>query len=89
MKEEGVVAIHLPIGSLKTRSGLEPVPKCEPSTYQPISRFCIHSQYNTSWILRNSENIITFLLPQVDGVRFNQFPPSPRGSRVCSQRSEI
>ena len=24
-REEGVVAIHLPIGSLKTRSGLEPV----------------------------------------------------------------
>ena len=27
------MAIHLPIGSLKTRSGLEPVPRCEPSTY--------------------------------------------------------
>ena len=25
-KEKGVVAIHLPIGFLKTRSGLEPVP---------------------------------------------------------------
>ena len=39
-REEGVVAIHLPIGSLKTRSGLELVPRCEPSrpTYQPISR---------------------------------------------------
>ena len=32
-KEEGVVAF----GPLKTRSGLEPVPRCEPSTYQPIS----------------------------------------------------
>ena len=37
-KEEGVMALHLPIGLLKTRSGLEPVPRCEPSTYQPISR---------------------------------------------------
>ena len=37
-REEGVVALHLPIGSLKTHSGLEPVPICEPSTYQPISR---------------------------------------------------
>ena len=36
-REEGVVALHLLIGSLKTHSGLEPVPRCEPSTYQPIS----------------------------------------------------
>ena len=32
------MALHLPIGSLKTRSVLEPVPRCESSTYQPISR---------------------------------------------------
>ena len=31
-REEGVVAVHLPIGSLKTRSGLEPVPRCEPTS---------------------------------------------------------
>ena len=37
-KEEGVVTLHLPIGSLKTRSGLEPVPRTEPSTYQSISQ---------------------------------------------------
>ena len=37
-REEAVVALHLPIGPLKTRSGLEPVPRCEPSTYLPISR---------------------------------------------------
>ena len=36
-KEEGVVAIHPTIGHLKTRSELEPVPRCEPGTYQPIS----------------------------------------------------
>ena len=30
------MAIHLSIGPLKTRSWLEPVPRCEPSTYQPI-----------------------------------------------------
>ena len=24
------MALHLPIGPLKTHSGLEPVPKCEP-----------------------------------------------------------
>ena len=30
--------LHLPTGPLKTRYGLEPVPRCEPSTYQPISR---------------------------------------------------
>ena len=37
-KEEDVLALHLPIGPLKARSGFEPVPRCEPSTYQPISR---------------------------------------------------
>ena len=36
-REEGVVALHLHIGSLKPRSGLEPVPRCKPSTYQPIT----------------------------------------------------
>ena len=37
-KEEGVVAINLPVGSLKTCSGYEPVPRWEPSNYQTISR---------------------------------------------------
>ena len=27
------MALHLPTGSLKTHSGLEPVPRCEPSIY--------------------------------------------------------
>ena len=27
-REEGVVALHLPTGPLKTCSGLEPVPRC-------------------------------------------------------------
>ena len=36
-REECVVALHFPIGPLKTRSGLEPVLRCEPSTYQPSS----------------------------------------------------
>ena len=36
-KEEGVVALQLPVGPLKPSSGLEPVLRCEPSTYQPIS----------------------------------------------------
>ena len=35
---KGVLALHLPTGPLKISSGLEPVPRCEPSTYQPISR---------------------------------------------------
>ena len=37
VKEEGVIALHLPIGPLKTFSEFEPVPRCEPSTYHPIS----------------------------------------------------
>ena len=36
--EERFVALHLAIEPLKTRSGLEPVPRCEPSIYQPITR---------------------------------------------------
>ena len=31
------MALHLPIGPLKTRSGLEPVPRCEPGNYQPMT----------------------------------------------------
>ena len=30
-------AIHLPIGPLKPRSGMEPVPRYKPSTYQPLT----------------------------------------------------
>ena len=37
-KEEGVVAIHLPIGPLIPRYGLERVSRYEPSIYQPFSR---------------------------------------------------
>ena len=34
-REEGVVALHLHFGPLmkKTLIGLQPVPRCEPSTY--------------------------------------------------------
>ena len=35
-KEEGAVTLHLPIGPLKTRSGLKPVPRYEASTYRSI-----------------------------------------------------
>ena len=41
-KDEGVVALHLPTGPLKTCSGLEPVPRCQPSTYQPITWWHSH-----------------------------------------------
>ena len=34
------MALHLPTGPLKTCSGLVPVRRCEPSTYQPISNYC-------------------------------------------------
>ena len=32
------MALHLPIEFLKTRSGLKPIPRYEPSDYQPIRR---------------------------------------------------
>ena len=41
-REEDVVALHIPIEPLKTRSGQDPVPRCEPRTYQPISRRLSH-----------------------------------------------
>ena len=37
-REDGVVALHLPSGILKTCNVLMPVPRCEHSTYQPIGR---------------------------------------------------
>ena len=36
-KEEVVVALHLPIGPLKTRSGSEPVPRCRVANPVPTS----------------------------------------------------
>ena len=36
MREEGVVAIHLPVGPLKICSGLEPVLRYKPSTHCTI-----------------------------------------------------
>ena len=33
-----VLAIHLSIKSLETRSGLEPIARCDPSGYQPYDR---------------------------------------------------
>ena len=36
--EQGVVDLHLPTRPLRTRSGLELVPRYEPSTCQPIVR---------------------------------------------------
>ena len=36
-REDGEVALHLPIGPLKTSSELESLPRCKPNIYQPIS----------------------------------------------------
>ena len=36
--EVSVVTLDLPIGPIKIHSVLEPVPRCEPSIYQPINR---------------------------------------------------
>ena len=47
-REEDVVALHQHIGSLKTWSGLEVVPRCEPSTYQPISWWHSHCAIGSS-----------------------------------------
>ena len=40
------MAIHLPIGPLKTRSGLEPVPRYESSTYQLLADDITTAPYN-------------------------------------------
>ena len=41
-KEEGVVALHITTGPLKTRSGLKLVPRCELSTFQLRHRGRLH-----------------------------------------------
>ena len=59
-REEGVVVLHLPIGPLKTHSGLVSVPRCEPSTFQPISWWHCHCAIGAG-ILYYSPNQIAIL----------------------------
>ena len=47
-REEGVVALHLPIEFIKARSGWEPEPGFEPSTYLPVVRWLSHSATEVS-----------------------------------------
>ena len=44
-REESVVVLHLSNGLLKTCSGLEPVTKCAPFTYQPIGQQLNHCTF--------------------------------------------
>ena len=57
-----VVALHLPIGPLKIRFVLEMVPRCEPNTYQPISR--CHNHFEIMVYVRQ-HNVLTFLSASV------------------------
>ena len=50
-REESVVALHLLIGPLKTRSGLEQAPSCELSTYQSISRWHSHCAIGAGYVV--------------------------------------
>ena len=52
-KEEGVMTLHLPIGPLKTCSGLELVPRCDPSTYQSNSQWQSHSVSSDQLTFKN------------------------------------
>ena len=56
-KEEGVTALHLPRGPFQTRSGLEQVPRCEPSTLQPT--VLLWSSYSTFPTPHASTPVIT------------------------------
>ena len=67
MREKRVVAIHPLIGSLKTRSGMEPVPRCEPSTYQPISRWHNHCAIGAG-ILKRIKNLFNQWVVLLAGV---------------------
>ena len=84
------MTIHLPIGSLKTRSGLEPVPRCEASTYQPtapsgpVETLCPES-------ISSSTHIVRALTPLGHSVRRSEykrmrvmFQTTPR---VCGVKS--
>ena len=57
------MAIHIPIGSLKTRSGLEPVPRCKPSTYHPISRWHNHCAIGAGLMFWISLMVCMLLIP--------------------------
>ena len=70
------MALHLPIGGLKTRSGLEPVLRCEPSTIgglktrsglEPVSRagniicYCVRNiTHSTGVCKRRKEGNVLF-----------------------------
>ena len=54
-REEGVVALNLTIGPLKKTSGLEPVSRCEPSTYQSISRYLATAPSGRIVFIRSGE----------------------------------
>ena len=61
------MAIYLTIGPLKPCSRMEPVQRCEPSTYQPISRSglvqCITVAVNEVEILTHLVNgVVVFVL---------------------------
>ena len=53
-REEGVVAKHLSIGSLKTRSGLQPVPRCEPTGRKEMFYLTTHSTHFIYGYLRQT-----------------------------------
>ena len=40
------MALHIPTGSLKSRSVLEPVARCEPNTYQSITVIILFILYS-------------------------------------------
>ena len=63
------MALHLPIGSLKTHSGLEPVSRCEPSTYGPISQLHSHCAIGAG-SSHVSQNLLDVILAIID----NWFP---------------
>ena len=56
------MALTLPIGPLKTCSWLEPVLRCEPSTYQPISRGLSHCAIGASLKLVLTPNMCFVIL---------------------------
>ena len=75
-REDGVVALHLPIGPLKTRYVLELVPRCELGTYQTISRRLNHCAIGAGMRMFRGKGMLYLTTPRA-GFRHVEAPGQP------------
>ena len=63
----GAVVLHLPSVPLKPHCGLQPVPRCEPSSYWPISQWLGHCtiEADCSVVYTSLSRVSLRLIPSV------------------------